>query len=303
MHFLQSPAWQKFQESLGRKTYHHYGEGWSYVAILEHGTGNTRLYCPFGPEAIDDNSLTLALADLISLGKQLEVTFLRIGPIDPKYQQIMVDHRWRAATYTHLQPRHTSIIDLSPSKDEIIANMAQPVRNCYRNYRKKGVEIHTSYDPQQIDIFLDLIHQVAKRTGMTPHTDDYFKRQAEVLLPIKAASFWYATFEGKTIATALFFDDSDCRIYAHAAADSEYRKLNAGTALLSEAIVDAKLKGLQKVDLYGIAPKGAPTSHPWYGFTKFKQSFGGQDITSGETWELPLKSLRYRLYRLYQTIF
>ena len=302
MHFLQSPAWQSFQESLGRQTFRQSGDGWEYLAILERGAGNARLYCPFGPVANTPEAFSLAISDLTALGKKLGVTFLRVGPITPENEPIMAAHRWHIATYTHLQPRHTSIIDLSQSEDELIANMAQPVRNCYRNYRKKGVEIHYSNDPKQIDLFLNLIHQVAQRTGMTPHPDEYFKKQAEVLLPINAASFWYATYEEKNIATALFFDNADCRIYAHAAADSNYRKLNAGTALLSEAIIDAKRKGLNHVDLYGIAPEGASTSHPWYGFTKFKRSVGGHDVPSGETWELPLKPLRYWLYRLYQTI-
>lgn len=303
MHFLQSPAWQQFQKNLGRKTFRQSGDGWEYLAILERGAGNTRLYCPFGPVANNSKAFRSAIADLTALGKKLGVTFLRIGPISPENESVLAAFHWRSAAYTHLQPRHTSIIDLTQPEEEIIARMAQPVRNCYRNYRKKGIKIHHSHDPKQINLFLNLIHQVAQRTGMTPHPDEYFKKQAETLLPIKAASFWYATYKEKIIATALFFDDNNCRIYAHAAADSDYRKLNAGTALLSEAIVDAKHKRMHQIDLYGIAPKGAPTSHPWYGFTKFKRSFGGQDIASGETWELPLKPLRYWLYRFYQTIF
>jgi hypothetical protein len=54
-HFLQSSAWEKFQQSLGRKVFHNRGEGWEYFAILERGTGNSRLYCPFGPTAINEN--------------------------------------------------------------------------------------------------------------------------------------------------------------------------------------------------------------------------------------------------------
>ena len=95
---------------------------------------------------------------------------------------------------------------------------------------------------------------------MSPHPDSYFHKQAGSLLPSKDASFWYATYDNKVIATALFFDSKTTRIYAHAAANStpEYRKLNAGTALLTEAIIDAKHRQMEKVDLYGIAPENAP---------------------------------------------
>ena len=246
----------------------------------------------------------MALKDLAELGKKLGVTFLRVGPIKPTFSKALPDEHWKKATYVHLQPEHTHIINLQQPEEEIIASMAQPVRNCYRNYHKKGVTIHQSQNPEDIKYFLELIHEVAKRTGMSPHPDSYFHKQAGSLLPSKDASFWYATYDNKVIATALFFDSKTTRIYAHAAANStpEYRKLNAGTALLAEAIIDAKHRQMEKVDLYGIAPENAPKNHPWAGFTKFKRSFGGEDIYSGSTWELPLKPLQYWLYRAYQTI-
>ena len=57
-----------------------------------------------------------------------------------------------------------------------------------------------------------------------------------------------------------FSTQKQLEFYAHAAANStpEYRKLNAGTALLTEAIIDAKHRQMEKVDLYGIAPENAP---------------------------------------------
>ena len=102
----------------------------------------------------------------------------------------------------------------------------------------------------------------------------------------------------------MFYHSSDTLYYAHAGASSDpaHRKLNAGTALLAEAIIDAQQRGLTKADLYGIAPDGADKSHPWAGFTKFKRSFGGYDVTFAGAWDLPLQRSRYWLYRAYQTL-
>ena len=304
-HFLQSDAWQAFQESLGRTTFRRSGDGWSYLAILERGTGNSRLYCPFGPIASDEKHFHEALASLQELGTKLKVTFLRIGPIPPSLATSLSSRRWKSASYIHLQPEHTRHITLDRPEEAIVTQMAQPVRNCYRNYKKKGVTVHTSNNPQDIALLTELIHHVAARTGLSPHSDAYFKKQAETLLPLHAGSLWYATLNSEVIATALFFDTKDTRIYAHAAANStpDYRKLNAGTAILSEAIVDAKRRGMHCVDLYGVAPETADASHPWFGFTKFKRSFGGEDVYSGQSWELPLQPIRYQLYRLYQYIY
>ena len=123
---------------------------------------------------------------------------------------------------------------------------------------------------------------------MSPHPDSYFHKQAGSLLPSKDASFWYATYDNKVIATALFFDSKTTRIYAHAAANStpEYRKLNAGTALLTEAIIDAKHRQWRK-SIYTELRLKRTKNHPWAGFTKFKRSFGGEDIYFWVNWEFP----------------
>ena len=59
------------------------------------------------------------------------------------------------------------------------------------------------------------------------------------------------------------------------AADIDYKKFPATVALLTTALFDAKEQGIKYFDFWGIAPEGAPDSHPWKGFTRFKQSFGG----------------------------
>ena len=304
MHFLQSPAWQAFQKQLGRKTFRQTGEGWEYLAILEHGTGNTRLYCPYGPTVDSQKALEEALESLISLGKQHNATFLRIEPPESTYVDILKKRGWRHTHYQSLNPEHSRVIDLTSTEEDIIANMAQPVRNWYRNYQKKGLSVKASYQPVDIAVFLKLIHQVAERTGMRPHSDEYFRAQADALLPAGAATLWIATFENTPIAAALIYNGTDTIYYAHAAASSlpEHRKLNAPTALLAEVIIAAKRYGYHYADLYGVAPENSSTAHPWSGFSKFKRSFGGTDVQFGGTWELPLRPLAYWMYRIYQTV-
>ena len=141
-HFLQSTAWQAFQESLGRTTFRDSGPDWEYLAILERSTGNSRLYCPYGPTANDEHSLAAALSSLAHLGKKHHVTFLRVEPTNPNFTTRLKSHGWKKVTYQKLQPEHSHIIDLTQPHDQLIAHMAQPVRNVYRNYHKKGVAVN-----------------------------------------------------------------------------------------------------------------------------------------------------------------
>lgn len=304
MHFLQSSPWQEFQNKLGRQTFRMSGSDWEYLAILERGTGNTRLYCPYGPYAKSEKAFKNALTSLVNLGKERGATFVRIEPTDADLLPYLKSNKWRKVTYQSLNPEHTQTIDLSQTEEQIVANMSQPSRNIYRNYHKKGLEVKTSQNPSDIEIFIELIHKVANRTGMRPHSDKYFRTQAEALFPVGAAKIWYVLHENKPISASLLYDSPTTRHYAHAAADDtpELRKLNASTALVAEAIVDAKRQGLAEFDLYGIAPADSSKDHPWYGFTRFKKSFGGQEVHFCGTWELPLKPLAYWAYRTYQSI-
>ena len=43
-------------------------------------------------------------------------------------------------------------------------------------------------------------------------------------------------------------------------------------------IIDAKHNGRKKFDFWGVTTSEDP-NHPWYGFTKFKKSFGGELVT------------------------
>ncbi len=300
--FLQSPAWQAFQEALGRRTYTGSGDGWSYLAILESGTLNTRLYVPGGPAYAGAEQFDAALAALRMQGKALGATFLRIDPPDGIDTAQLQARGFRPVDYQQLQPAHTQLIDLTPSADDILAQMSQNSRNITRNYANKGVSIRTSQDPRDISILTSLLAGVASRNRITTHSDAYFQAQAEALLPRGAATLYIAEYEHSPIAAALVCDSDDTRTYVHAAADDTYRKLSAGTAIVGQTILDAKHKGLHYVDLYGIADSDNP-AHPWAGFTRFKKSFGGRSVTHLGTWDLPLQPFRYRLYRTYQALY
>ncbi|HMI09071.1 MAG TPA: peptidoglycan bridge formation glycyltransferase FemA/FemB family protein [Candidatus Saccharimonadales bacterium] len=300
-HFLQSPAWGRFQQSLRREVITDGGEGWHYLAILETGRFNTRLYCPYGPYAESEKAFESALASLKAQAAKHHVTFLRIEPTGAITADYLRKNGFKHVTYNQLQPEHTQIIDLHPDEDQIIAAMDQNNRNLYRNYQKKGLLIRTSQNPNDISILTTLLHGVAKRNGIHTHSDSYFQAQAKALFPAGEAKLFYVTYEDKPIAASVVFDDAATRYYVHAGSDDAYRKLSAGTALLAYMIIDAKRNGQTNFDLYGIAPNDDP-AHPWAGFTKFKKSFGGTPLAYIGAWDLPLIKPQYLLYRLYQQL-
>lgn len=296
VHFLQSAAWQTFQESLGHRVFHRSGEGWEYRAILEPARlGMSRLYCPYGPTANSRHALRTALDSLRALARSQNAAFVRIQPLGASFTEQDMK-RCGAQRIPYSQPSHTWRIDVSRPADEIIADMKQNNRNLYRTHEKKGMSYRKSSDPDEISILTTLLHGVAAHNQISVHSDEYFQQQTQSLLPIGAASLHFMSYEDAVIAAALVYEDTHATYYGHAAADHEYRKLGASTALLARIIIDAHESGKQLCDLFGITDSEDP-SHRWAGFTRFKKSFGGYEHMLSETYEYPIKRAHHIVYR------
>ncbi|MBP9667923.1 peptidoglycan bridge formation glycyltransferase FemA/FemB family protein [Candidatus Saccharibacteria bacterium] len=292
--FQQSVHWQHFQESIGRTTISDSGDGWKYLAVVEKGRLGSRLYVPYGPIATSATALAHALASLTAAAKDMPVSFIRFepdGPFSPSDIAALGARR-----VARVQPEFTSIVDVTPDEAAIIAAMSPSNRNLHRTYAKKGIQLHTTTDPASVSKLTTLLHEVASHTGMHAHSDSYLSSQATTFFTEHCGQLYYAQYQGSVIAAALAYDYDGVRTYAHAAADYEHRKLAAGTVLVSQMILDAKRAGMRAVDLYGIWPNAKPGT-PHYGITKFKRSFGGNDVAHNGTWEVPTKPLSYAAYR------
>ena len=83
MHFLQTPAWQKFQEDEGRKVFREKSEKFEYMAILRHTKLGNYLFVPYGPVLKDKKALKPALESLKKLAAEQNAIFIRIEPTLP----------------------------------------------------------------------------------------------------------------------------------------------------------------------------------------------------------------------------
>jgi lipid II:glycine glycyltransferase (peptidoglycan interpeptide bridge formation enzyme) len=295
-HFLQSEAWAAFQSALDRRIFFANGKGWSWLAILEPSRFGMRLYCPYGPTAKNAKALEQAIVALKDCAAAQNALFIRVEPQGPFDDNAFRSLGLRPA-HRNIQPRYTLIKQLDKPEDELLAEMTATNRNLHRTAANKGLAFQSSSDPQDVSIFLAMMHEVAGRNNITIHRDDYYKTMAQTLMPLDALRLFIANLHHKPVAASLVFDNKHTRYYAHAASHAEARKLHPGTPLVSHMIFDAKKSGKQAFDFYGIAPPDQP-NHPWAGFTKFKQSFGGEVVDRHGTWELSVKKIPYTLYRL-----
>ena len=306
---LQSDIWARFQQANGHTVIRRSGEGWSYLATVEGGATGEYLYAPYGPVAQNAQAFDAALASLREEAKKQHCLFVRIEPTQEQIWGVEAPREFLVSRGARLSPRqvqpaHTQIISLAGTEEEILKGMKSTNRNLHRNIHKKGVVIESSQNPADMPILFKFLAETADRNGFNRQQDDYLSLVAQTLMPADAASLYiaYLVTESENgessrepIAAAFVYDSDDTRVYAHAAASFEHRKLSAGIPLVTTFILDAKAKGLKYVDLFGIAPENEP-DHEWAGFTKFKKSFGGESVEYPGTWDVPVWPIGYEAY-------
>ena len=317
----QTKSWQKLQKDLGKTTIFEETNDYTILAIEKQTKFGNYLYLPYGPALhpkSTKNSSTSAKSSknhgnptpaqlkkaakaayqaLQTLAKQKNATFIRIEPQAAETAEFWANLPNSQKT-KDLSPKETWVLDLTPEKADIIHGFSQGTRTRYNQFAKKGLSVSTTKDPSEIKHLVSLQHKLAKIKKIGTFSENYLRTELEQ----DFSTLYLVHYEQKIIAASLFFDHDDTRFYMQSAADSEYKKLPGTVALLTTALFDAKEKGLKKFDFWGIAPTDAsgniPKNHPWAGFTKFKQSFGGYEVDYCGTYDLVFKPVQYRLYQL-----
>lgn len=299
----QTKKWQKFLEQTGAKTFFEQTEDYTFLAELKSTPLGNYLYTPCGPYTQSKNGLKKALKALESIAKAENAMFIRIEPEDVENLNFL--RKTPNVKKSHdLHPADTWILDLAPDQNTLYSHMKQNTRNLCRNYTKKGLKVTTSKDPSDIKYLVNLQQKLAKVKKIGVYDKKYLKTE----LKQDFATLYLVHYtpenskKSKIIAASLFFDHENTRYYMQSASDYNYRKLPATIALLNDAIMDAKEKGLKKFDFWGIAPDGAPKDHPWAGFTDFKKSFGGEAVHYCGTWDIILNPTKYNLYQILRKI-
>ena len=304
----QSDAWAIVQRNLGHQVLQGRGDGWRYLGIRLGGRRWPYLYCPSGPDAENPPAFDAVLAALRATAREQGFAFVRIAPIttamceDAETPEAALRRRGLHRSPVDMRPQHTQVVDLTSDVDTILKGMEAHNRKRYRNIHKKGVTFTTSTDPADIELLLPILNAVAERNRFSRKQDDYLREAARTLMPMGVATLYIAWFGETPVEVTLVYDWADTRIQAHGGVDYEHRRLNAGNAQTVRMILDAKAKGLTRFDLWGTAPEGAGPEHEWYGFTKFKKSFGGHPETYPGTWDLPVRPVQYAVLRAEQMI-
>lgn len=198
-----------------------------------------------------------------------------------------------------MQPENNWVLDLTKSEEEILAEMKQKGRYNIKIAQSSGLTFTSSNEmkSKELDAFYEQYAKTGQRHKISYRSKNYFETMLEILGG-KGYARAYTVWHGENaLASAIIVLCGDSALYLYGGSSDEERGLMAPYLLHWEIIREAKNAGLSEYNFLGIAPD-EDQNHPWAGITRFKKQFGGAQVDIEGCYDLPIKSLEYKIFKI-----
>ncbi|MFH0912556.1 MAG: peptidoglycan bridge formation glycyltransferase FemA/FemB family protein [Patescibacteria group bacterium] len=308
---LQSWYWGEFQKSLGYKIWRlgvtENGQTIAQLLIIKMPLrfGWNIFYSPralllnrLAPVHQQHQAMELIINHIRQLASSEQVIFFRTDP------PLLSSDATSLSIYKSLgfvlsskstQPKSSLLVDVSTKSVNLLMQMKPKTRYNIRLAEKKGIIIRTTTQPDDIEIFNQLMHTTSARDRFTPHPEEYYRQQLRVLGEHNLLSLFIAYDEQTPLATALVAWFGSTASYLHGASSQVSREKQAPYLLHWDIIKAAQERNCAHYDLGGV---NLDPRHTWAGITRFKLGFGGNITEYVGNLELPLHPTWFKLYRL-----
>lgn len=205
--------------------------------------------------------------------------------IDDDYTTSLIFKKHGFAISDWIQtPTKTSVLNLKQSMQSIHNHFAKGVRYSIRKAIKNGVTVQIITgnkilsNPKLFNIFLTFVRNHEKSHKLENYPDVWMKCLIQSFS--SRAMIVLAMHKSKYLACGLFLRSSNSIHYCRGTVNELGKQLNAMSLCVWESIRQAKKMDVNNLDFEGIYdPRYAGITESWKGFSTFKQSFGGNDIT------------------------
>ncbi|MGH2416985.1 MAG: lipid II:glycine glycyltransferase FemX, partial [Candidatus Limnocylindria bacterium] len=204
------------------------------------------------------------------------------------------------ATPDTLQVGQTRLVELADD-ETLLAGFDKDTRYSVRRSEREGVGVETSEDPADtaaIDALHALVGETQRRAGFPMPPLERYRVAWRALAGAGRAVILEARREGDLLASGMVVIEGDRSFYLFSGSRREERgepKHYASYALQWAMMRLARERGVRIHDLWGIAPPGAGTEHPWHGVGLFKKGFGGREVRWAGSSDLVADPTLYRL--------
>jgi lipid II:glycine glycyltransferase (peptidoglycan interpeptide bridge formation enzyme) len=283
--FLQSWYWGEFHEALGKTVsrigfYRDNKLIGVMLAIIEAARRGRYLTVPAGPiiDWHDQELVSTAFKEMRNVAQLNTCVFVRIRPqlLEDEYSKQIFSLNNARPAQMHLHAELTSRLDITPSEEELLANMRKTTRYEIRKAEKLGITIETSTDEKEVKQFYEYQLETAQRQKFVPFSYKFFLEQFKVFFAVDKALLYTAKFEGKILAQAFIIFYGSEAVYHYGVGTEEGRRYPGAYSIQWESIKEAKKRGMKFYNFWGVAAEEDKT-HRFYTISIFKRGFGGED--------------------------
>ena len=313
--FLDSWNWGEFQKREGERIWRfgiYDNEQLISVALVikVKARRGTFLFVPHGPvteskiEIQKLGVLETLTNKLKEIAKQEKAHFIRIAPIWEKSEQNsdFFENLGFIPAPIHIHPEVTWELDIRPSEQELLMNMRKTTRYLIRQAQKNAdIEIVKTQNIEDLKKFNEIYCSTAMRHKFTPFSLEYIQNQFSSFSPDNQILMFLGKYKNEVVSSVIIVFWQNIGFYHHGASLSKYNKIPVSYLLQWEAIKEAKRRGGERYNFWGIAPDDSK-NHPWAGLSLFKKGFGGHRRDYVKTQDLPLSKVYSLITRPFEKL-
>lgn len=293
--FVQSQQQTVFLQSITNGTVHEaLGGQWWVFGLYEHGEliggsivlgvqarRGSFLLLPYGPivNATNKGKMACLLDALRIHAKNNGYHFIRFSPYvesSAGYLAMLAELGARKAPM-HVLAEHTYVLNLSESEQRLLAHMNKNHRNLIRRCEREGVVVAQTTSADALARLNDMLDVIEVRHKFTRFPRAFVDAECLHFAKKGEAVLFEATLpDGRVDASAMIIFYGNMACYRHSASLQQESRLPTPYLIQWHVIQEAKRRGMQWYNFWGVAPEGAKSTHPFYGITHFKKGFGGE---------------------------
>jgi len=311
-HILQTGEWGELKSAFG----------WKAVRVVSNAVGAQILfrrlplgfsiaYFPKGPvfHPLVSGIDSMLWTEIDEICRTNNAVFCKLEIDSWKSEDWVVatsETKWLTSKH-NIQPPRTILIDISGTKEQILAKMKQKTRYNIRLAEKKGVTVRAWDD---IESFHKMMLVTGGRDGFGIHSLEYYKRAYELMQPKGLGEILVAEYEGKPLASLFVARNGNRAYYLYGASTDEERNRMPTYLLQWEAMKWAKARGCEEYDLWGVPDEDETTLEAnfetrhdgLWGVYRFKRGFGGEVKRAAQAMDRVYNPLLYWAYLKLQGI-
>lgn len=293
-HPMQTWEWGEARTAMGIKVVKMESEGNIYQMTI-----HPIPYTPYSIAYIPRSGMPTenALKRLAEFGKKNNVLFIKIEPYTPYKDnfKLKISNLKLVLSPHPLFPEWTQVLNLIPSEEDLLKNMKPKTRYNIRLAEKKGVAVKEMSTDEGYEIFEKLYFETCRRQGYRGHTPSYHRllwnhlrdSQSHILI---------AFLDNTPLAAYELLLFKKRMYYLYGGSSLLHKNVMAPNLLMWEAIKLGKKQGAEIFDMWGSLPPSYLDSHPWAGFTRFKEGYGTQFLHLIPSYDLVIHPLLYKIY-------